>query len=66
MAFDQSTRNRLQRFVTDVRRTLEEEFTRQLQNDYGELVSMLSDTVPFPARWKGNGSSLERDDGCRF
>ncbi|GGC16572.1 hypothetical protein GCM10011363_36250 [Marivita lacus] len=35
MAFDQSTRNRLQRFVTDVRRTLEEEFTRQLQNDYG-------------------------------
>lgn len=35
MAFDQSTRNRLQRFVTDARRTLEEEFTRQLQNDYG-------------------------------
>lgn len=35
MAFDQSTRNRLQRFVTDARRTLEEEFTRQLQNDFG-------------------------------
>ena len=35
MAFDQSTRNRLQRFVTDARRTLEEEFPRQLQNDYG-------------------------------
>jgi hypothetical protein len=35
MAFDQSTRNRLQRFVTDVRRILEEEFTRQLQNDLG-------------------------------
>ena len=35
MAFDQSTRNRLQRFVTEARRTLEEEFTRQLQNDYG-------------------------------
>jgi hypothetical protein len=35
MAFDQPTRNRLQRFVTDARRTLEEEFTRQLQNDYG-------------------------------
>ena len=35
MAFDQSTRNRLQRFVTDARRTLELEFTRQLQNDYG-------------------------------
>nr|BAH89620.1 type II restriction enzyme, methylase subunit [uncultured bacterium]BAH89899.1 type II restriction enzyme, methylase subunit [uncultured bacterium]BAH90134.1 type II restriction enzyme, methylase subunit [uncultured bacterium] len=35
MAFDQTTRNRLQRFVNDVRRVLEEEFTRQLQNDYG-------------------------------
>jgi hypothetical protein len=35
MAFDQSTRNRLQRFVTDARKLLEEEFTRQLQNDYG-------------------------------
>lgn len=35
MAFDQATRNRLQRFVTDVRRVLEEEFTRQLQNDLG-------------------------------
>lgn len=35
MAFDQSTRNRLQRFVNDARSVLEEEFTRQLQNDYG-------------------------------
>jgi hypothetical protein len=35
MAFDQSTRNRLQNFVTTTRRILEEEFTRQLQNDYG-------------------------------
>jgi hypothetical protein len=35
MAFDQTTRNRLQRFVNDSRRVLEEEFTRQLQNDYG-------------------------------
>lgn len=35
MAFDQPTRNRLQRFVTEARSTLEEEFTRQLQNDYG-------------------------------
>jgi len=35
MAFDQATRNRLQRFVTDTRRILEEEFTRQLQNDLG-------------------------------
>jgi len=35
MAFDQTTRTRLQRFVNDARRVLEEEFTRQLQNDYG-------------------------------
>lgn len=31
MAFDQTTRNRLQRFVNDARRVLEEEFTRQLR-----------------------------------
>ena len=35
MAFDQSTRNRLARFVSDTRSLLSEEFTRQLQNDYG-------------------------------
>ncbi|WP_448118435.1 Eco57I restriction-modification methylase domain-containing protein [Pseudomonas serbica] len=35
MAFDQTTRSRLQRFVNDARRVLEEEFTRQLQNDFG-------------------------------
>ena len=35
MAFDQTTRNHLQRFVNEARRTLEEEFTRQLQKDYG-------------------------------
>lgn len=35
MAFDQATRNRLQRFVNEARRVLEEEFTRQLQNDFG-------------------------------
>lgn len=35
MAFDQATRNRLQRFVSDARSLLTEEFTRQLQNDYG-------------------------------
>lgn len=35
MAFDTATRGRLQRFVTDARRVLEEEFTQQLQNDYG-------------------------------
>ena len=35
MAFDQTTRNRLQRFVNTARKVLEEEFTRQLQNDFG-------------------------------
>ena len=35
MAFDQSTRNRLQRFVNDARNLLTEEFTRQLQATYG-------------------------------
>ena len=35
MAFDQSTRNRLQKFVSDARGLLSEEFTRQLQNDFG-------------------------------
>jgi len=35
MAFDQTTRNRLQRFVTDARTLLSKEFTRQLQNEYG-------------------------------
>lgn len=35
MAFDQSTRNRLARFVGEARTLLTEEFTRQLQNDYG-------------------------------
>lgn len=35
MAFDQPTRNRLARFVGDARALLSEEFTRQLQLDYG-------------------------------
>lgn len=35
MAFDQAIRNRLARFVTDTRSLLTEEFTRQLQNEYG-------------------------------
>ena len=35
MAFDQTTRNRLARFVSDTRSLLAEEFTRQLQNEYG-------------------------------
>ncbi|MBT3804233.1 MAG: hypothetical protein HOG03_06490 [Desulfobacula sp.] len=35
MAFDQTTRNRLQHFVTDARTLLSNEFTRQLQNEYG-------------------------------
>ena len=35
MAFDQRTRNRLQKFVNDARTLLTEEFTRQLQAIYG-------------------------------
>src|SRR5262245_39900139 len=35
MAFDQTTRNRLARFVGDARTLLTEEFARQLQNDFG-------------------------------
>lgn len=35
MAFDQSTRNRLQKFVSESRTILTEEFTRQLQATYG-------------------------------
>ncbi|MCG5496109.1 BREX-1 system adenine-specific DNA-methyltransferase PglX [Ectothiorhodospira variabilis] len=35
MAFDQGTRNRLQRLVSDCRKTLTDEFTLQLQQDYG-------------------------------
>ena len=35
MAFDQTTRNRLQKFVSEARSLLSDEFTRQLQNDYG-------------------------------
>jgi len=35
MAFDQGTRNRLQRFVNEARTLLTEEFTRQLQRDFG-------------------------------
>ncbi len=35
MAFDQTTRNQLQRFVSDARTLLMEEFTRQLQHQYG-------------------------------
>lgn len=45
MAFNQATRNRLQRFVTDTRRILEEEFTRQLQNDLG-MDPVLGDITP--------------------
>ena len=35
MAFDQGTRNRLQKLVNDARNLLTEEFTRQLQATYG-------------------------------
>jgi hypothetical protein len=35
VAFDQETRNRLQRFVNDARGLLKQEFTRQLQSEFG-------------------------------
>ncbi len=35
MPFDQQTRNRLQKFVTESRSLLSRDFTRQLQNDHG-------------------------------
>lgn len=35
MSFDQTTRNRLQKFVSDARKLLSEEFTKQCQNTYG-------------------------------
>src|SRR4051812_5009813 len=35
MAFDQPTRNRLTRFVSDARRILTDEFTRQCKQEYG-------------------------------
>jgi len=35
MPFDQSTRNRLARFVGEARSLLSAEFTRQLQQEYG-------------------------------
>ncbi len=35
MPLDKDVRNRLQRFVTDARELLTDEFTRQLQQDYG-------------------------------
>ena len=35
MIFNQNTRNLLQKFVSDARTVLSEEFTRQLQNEYG-------------------------------
>ena len=35
MPFDDAQRRRLSQLVTEARRTLEAEFTRQLQNDYG-------------------------------
>jgi hypothetical protein len=58
MAFDQATRNRLQRFVTDTRRILEEEFTRQLQNDLG-MDPASGDVTPIENLPHINVSQLE-------
>lgn len=48
MAFDQATRNRLARFVSDARNLLTEEFTRQLQHEYG--LDPASGTVTPPEK----------------
>jgi len=58
MAFDQATRNRLQRFVTDTRRILEEEFTRQLQNDLG-MDPVSGDVTPIETLQHINDSQRE-------
>lgn len=58
MAFDQATRNRLQRFVTDARRILEEEFTRQLQNDLG-MDPVSGDVTPIENLTHINNSQRE-------
>jgi hypothetical protein len=58
MAFDQATRNRLQRFVTDTRRILEEEFTRQLQNDLG-MDPVSGDVTPIENLTHINDSQRE-------
>ena len=61
MAFDQSTRKKLADFVSDARSLLTEEFTRQLQNEYGldpesgtitglEKLTALNDTQRETAR----------------
>jgi hypothetical protein len=61
MAFDQQTRNRLARFVSEARTSLSAEFTRQLQNDFGlnpatgeaaglDKLSFLDDTQRETAR----------------
>ena len=65
MAFDQSTRNRLQKFVGDARKLLSDEFTRQLQNTYGldpvtGDVSALSD-LPNLSPSEQQTSQLLRD-----
>lgn len=51
MAFDQATRNRLQKFVGDARKLLSEEFTQQLQNTYGldPVTGSLADVTNLPA-----------------
>ncbi len=48
MAFDQTTRNRLQRFVTDARTLLANEFTRQLQATYGMNPKMSISVEKYP------------------
>ncbi|MGE8462209.1 MAG: Eco57I restriction-modification methylase domain-containing protein [Pseudomonas capeferrum] len=65
MAFDQSTRNRLQKLVSNCRRLLSEEFSIQLQQTYG--IDPYSGEVADPDRlahlsdWDRQAAQLLRD-----
>lgn len=68
MAFDQVTRNRLQRFVSEARALLTKEFTRQLQNDYGidpnsGEVALLETMQPSGQRAAGDGANFAGNIG---
>ena len=69
MAFDQATRGRLQRFVNEARWAMEEEFTRQLQNDFGldpisGAVTPLEQLAAPERRATGNGPHPAGDAGA--
>ena len=58
MAFGKSTRNRLARFVGVTRALLVEEFTRQLQGDYG-LDPATGDVAELASLGQLNDAQLE-------